>query len=179
MAKKKQVPVLVASLIKEAGKPSLNGLKVEVKRPEAAAKALEMLALGKGVDEIRETTGLGWDAIKGLRARHSVGLEVRRQQLAEDGWEMAEGLRLLAMKKMKQLSEDDEQLAKTSLKDLIQARSWEQERALENLGEVRAVVEHRSGKPSLADAMKAIAEARASLQKEAIVVEVEKVDSTQ
>jgi hypothetical protein len=42
---------------------------------------------------------------------------------------------------------------------------------LQALGEQKVVVEHRTGKPTLADAMKAIEEARAALQKEAIPIE--------
>jgi hypothetical protein len=47
---------------------------------------------------------------------------------------------------------------------------------LQALGEQKVVVEHRTGKPTLADAMKAIEEARAALQKEAIPVETSIVE---
>ena len=45
------------------------------------------------------------------------------------------------------------------------------DKGLQALGEQKVVVEHRTGKPTLADAMKAIEEARAALQKEAIPIE--------
>jgi hypothetical protein len=163
-------PVLVASVAREAvvGNPK----KVENKYPKESVEALELLLQGHGADYVREKTGLGWDAIVGLKARHETALEVRRQQLAADGWEMAEGIRLLMKKKMKMLADDDEMLAKTSLKDLAVAKAVEQDKSFQALGENnKTVIEHRSGKPSLADAMAAITEARAALQKEAVAVE--------
>jgi hypothetical protein len=41
---------------------------------------------------------------------------------------------------------------------------------MQALGENKMVIEHKAGKPSLEDAMKAIEDARAALQKEAIPV---------
>ena len=52
------------------------------------------------------------------------------------------------------------------------ARNMELEHSMSVLGEQTTTVKHVSGKPSLADAMAAIQEARLALQKEAIPVEV-------
>ncbi len=175
MAKKGKIlqeyvePVLVASVAVEAGRGHVN--RIEKHKPAESVMALEMLLSGIGADEIRKKTGLGWEAISSLKARHEVALEVRRKQLAADGFEMAEGIRLLAKKKMQMLADDDEALAKVSLKDLVLARAIEQDKSFQALGEAKSVIEHRTGKPSLADAQKAIEEARRSLQKEAIPVE--------
>ncbi len=166
-------PVLVASVGREAavGSP----MRAEKTRPKECVLALEMLAEGYGMEDVREKTGLGWDAITSLRARHEVAIDVRRRQMAADGFELAEGLRLLAKKKMKMLAEDDEALAKVSLKDLILSNAIAQDKGLAALGENKTIIEHRSGKPTLADAQAAIEEARRSLQKEAVPVEATKV----
>ena len=105
------------------------------------------------------------------RARHERALEVRRKELALDGFEMAERMRALVAKKAEMLMEDDEALMKTPLKDLTLSYGISVDKGLQALGEQKVVVEHRTGKPTLADAMKAIEEARAALQKEAIPVE--------
>jgi hypothetical protein len=167
---KKVAPVFVSSVAREAAGGG-SSLKAEVARPGDCVLALEMLANGFGAEKVREKTGLGWEAISGLRARHEMALDVRRKQLATDGFELAEGIRLLAKKKMEMLAEDDEALSKTSLRDLILSNAIAQDKAFAAMGEKPvSVVEHRSGRPSLADAQAAIAEARASLQKEAVEV---------
>ncbi len=166
-------PVLVASVAAEATRGHVK--RVEKQKPAESVMALEMLLDGVGLEEIKKKTGLGFDAITSLKARHETALEVRRKQLAADGFEMAEGIRLLAKKKMKMLAEDDEALAKVSLKDLVLARAIEQDKSFAALGEQKTIIEHRTGKPSLADAQKAIEEARKSLQKEAIPVEATEV----
>ena len=98
--------------------------------------------------------------MSGLRARHEVALDVRRKQLATDGFEMAEGARFLVRKKMEMMADDDDQLKKANLKDLGIAAVMFQERALQALEGNKVIVEHRGNKPSLEDAMKAIEEAR-------------------
>ncbi len=164
-------PVFIKSVSSQAALPSSNGLKTEVAYPAESVIALEMMAEGKTYDVIHQKTGLGFGKLKMLRSRHGIALDLRRQQLAEDGFEEIEGLRLLVGKKMEQLADDPEQLKKVNLRDLIQSQSLMMERSFEALGEAKVVVEHRSGRPSLEDAKKAIEEARASLQKEATPVE--------
>jgi hypothetical protein len=83
---------------------------------------------------------------------------------------MAEKLRLLVQRKAEMLAEDEGALAKVSMKDLVISYAVGVDKGMQALGENKVVVEHRGGKPTLEDAMKAIREARESLQKEAIEV---------
>lgn len=162
-------PVLVQSVAAAGGEGPAN--KIEKVRPAESVLALEMLLSGNTADEIREKTGISWNMLIGLKARHATALEVRRQQMATDGWEIAEGLRFLMKKKMAMLADDDAALSKTSLKDLAVAKAVEQDKAFAALGEKQvSVIEHRTG-PSIADFQKAIAEARQNMVKEAVPVE--------
>lgn len=157
---------------------SLNYRYIEKRKPKEAALALDMLAAGETYSKVMETTGIGFVALSALRARHERALEVRRKELALDGFEMAERMRALVMKKSEMLMEDDEALMKTPLKDLTLSYGISVDKGLQALGEQKVVVEHRTGKPTLADAMKAIEEARAALQKEAIPIETTVMESS-
>lgn len=158
-------PVIVSSVVLS---PTLNG--IERKDPKKAVLALEMLCNGKGYREVEELTGIGFDSLIGLRARHEVAIETRRKQLAGDGFEMAEGLRLLAKQKMEMLANDPDALAKVNLRDLAISYGVAVDKGMLALDGNRTIVEHVSRKPSLADAQAAIDEARAMLQKEAIKI---------
>jgi len=98
-------------------------------------------------------------------------MDVRRQQLAADGFEMAEKLRLLVGKKADMLANDDAALRRVNIRDLVLPYGIAMDKALQSLGEAKVVIEHRSGKPSLEDAVAAINAAKASLVKDAIPVE--------
>jgi hypothetical protein len=155
-----------------AVRPELNWRYIENKEPKMAAYALELLSEGVSYEEVRKQTGIGFLALTSLRTRHETAIDERRKQLALDGFEQAERMRALVAKKAEMLFHDEDALKKTNIKDLALAQAITQDKALQAAGENRVVVEHRTGKPSLEDAMKAIAEARAVLQKEAIPVEV-------
>ena len=157
---------------------ALNHRYIEKRKPKEAALALDMLAAGETYSKVMETTGIGFVALSALRARHERALEVRRKELALDGFEMAERMRALVAKKAEMLMEDDEALMKTPLKDLTLSYGISVDKGLQALGEQKVVVEHRTGKPTLADAMKAIEEARAALQKEAIPIETTVMESS-
>jgi hypothetical protein len=144
---------------------------IEARKPREATLALEMLAMGARYDEVCEETGLTFNQVASLKARHNQTVEVRRQVLAKDGFEMAEKLRLLTNRKLEMMAEDDDQLKKASLKDLTLSYAIAQDKAFSAMGEATKVVEVRAGKPTLEDARKAIEEAREALQKEAIPVE--------
>jgi hypothetical protein len=149
---------------------NLNHRYIEKRKPKEAALALDMLANGETYAKVMSTTGIGFVALSALRARHERALEVRRKELALDGFEMAERMRALVAKKTEMLMEDDEALMKTPLKDLTLSYGISVDKGLQALGEQKVVVEHRTGKPSLADAMKAIEEARAALRNDTIAV---------
>lgn len=154
-------------------KPELNWRYIENKQPKMAALALELLAEGVCHDAVRQETGIGFLALTSLRARHEMAIDERRKQLALDGFEQAERMRALVAKKADMLFHDEDALKKANIKDLALAQAITQDKAFQAAGENRVVVEHRQGRPSLDDAIKAIAEARAALQKEAIPVEVD------
>jgi hypothetical protein len=137
---------------------------LERRDPELSAKVLDMLADGESFTAIAKKTNLGWETIGRLRARHKVALEERRAMLAEDALDIAEGLRLLQKKKMEMLATDDEQLARTNIRDLTLPWGIANDKYLAAMGENKVTIEHKTAAPSLEDAMKAIEEARAKLR---------------
>jgi hypothetical protein len=143
---------------------------LEARDPVKAAMALEMLSGGNTWEEISNQCGLSFDQISRLRARNEATIEVRKKQLATDGLEMAEGLRLLVKQKMERLAANPDALDKTNLRDLVLPYGIAVDKAMQAMGQPTAVVEHKSGKPSLEDAVAAIEEARAQLRKNAIDV---------
>ena len=155
-------PVLLSSLVDSDSRT------LEHREPAKAMLCLEQLAEGNTWEEIAEATGFSFNQISKVKARHETAIEVRRKQLAADGFEMAEGLRLLAKQKLEMLANNPDALAKVNIRDLILSYGIAVDKGMQALGENKVVVEHKAGKPSLEDAMKAIAEARASLQKEAV-----------
>lgn len=161
------VPVIAASV----ATADVDGKCVEKKKPGESVMALEMLAAGKSYNEINEATGLGFGAISSLKARHEVTLDIRRKQLAADAFEMAEKLRLLVHKKAEMLIDDEDALKKVNIRDLVLPYGISMDKGLLALGEQKVILEHRTQRPSLKDAMAAIEEARKALQKEAIPVE--------
>ena len=157
-------PVLLASLVDSDSRT------LEHREPAKAMLCLEQLAEGNTWEEIAEATGFSFNQISKVKARHETAIEVRRKQLAADGFEMAEGLRLLAKQKLEMLANNPDALAKVNIRDLVLSYGIAVDKGMQALGENKVVVEHKAGKPSLEDAMKAIAEARAALQKEAVEI---------
>lgn len=151
---------------------------LERRDPAKAVRALEMLAEGCSFGKIREELGMKWETISRLKARHQMVLEERRQELAQDALEIAEGLRLLQKEKMRQLAEDPEQLARTNIRDLAIPWGISMDKYMAVLGENKVVVEHKAAAPSLEDAMKAIAEARAKLKQSSIDIPAVSVEPT-
>jgi hypothetical protein len=155
-------PVLLSSLVDSDCRT------LEAREPTKAMLCLEQLAEGNTWEEIAEATGFSFNQISKVKARHETAIEVRRKQLAADGFEMAEGLRLLAKQKLEMLANNPDALAKVNIRDLVLSYGIAVDKGMQALGENKVVVEHKAGKPSLEDAMKAIADARAALQKEAV-----------
>jgi hypothetical protein len=164
-------PITATAVVNSGSNANL----IENRKPVEAAMALELLAEGKTYDDVEAETEIGYTALVGLKARHPDTLDKRRKQLAYDGFEMAEGLRQLAKKKMQMLSEDEDQLMKVNLKDLVIPYAIAQDKGFAALGENKVVVEHRKDKLSIEDARLMIEEARAALQKEAIPVKSEEI----
>ena len=140
--------------------------------PAECATALELIAEGKTYDEIGGITGLSYSALVNLKARHPDTIEKRRRMLAIDGFEMAEGLRMLAMKKLKMLAADDEQLSKVNLKDIVIPFAITQDKGFAALGENITRIEHSHKKMSIEEAKRMIEEARNEMKSGALVVDV-------
>ena len=165
MSSKDEVSVCLADSLMAADNKA-----AEKKEPAKGMLALEMLASGETWESIQEKTGWGFDQIARIRARHKMAIEQRKMELAQDGFEMAEGLRLLVKMKMEQLANNPEALAKTNLRDLVLPYGIAVDKGMQALGQPTAVVEHKSHKPSLEEAMKAVEEARARLRGESVEI---------
>lgn len=157
----------------------VTGNFLERKDPALAASILERLADGESFNSISKETGLKWDTIARLKARHKMALDERRAALADDALDIAEGLRLLQKEKMRMLAEDPEQLARTNIRDLTLPWGIANDKFLSAMGENKVVVEHKSGAPSLEDAMKAIEEARAKLKAASVDIVTKPVEKTE
>ena len=160
-----QVSTILLSSIVESGSRTL-----EAREPAKAMLCLELLADGSTWQQVADETGWSFTQIGAVKARHEVAIEVRKKQLAADGFEMAEGIRLLLKQKMAMLADNPDALSKVNVKDLALSYGIAVDKGMLALGENKMVIEHKAGKPSLEDAMKAIEDARAALQKEAIEV---------
>jgi hypothetical protein len=166
-----EVPTILQSLL------SSRSNSLEARDLTKAALALEMLSGGETWQAVAEQTGYSFDQISRIRARNEVAIDVRKKQLATDGFEMAEGLRLLIKQKMEQLADNPDAIAKTNLRDLVIPYGIAFDKGMLAMGENKVIIEHRSNKPSLEDAMKAIEDARKQLQKEALPVEAIPVEA--
>lgn len=152
---------LVKSISEHANR---EGNFLERRDPKLAATVVEMLCNGETFREIERQTGLKWDTIARLKSRHSMVVEDRKQQLAQDALDIQHGLQLLQKEKMRMLAEDPEQLARTNIRDLAIPWGISVDKYLAVMGENKVTVEHKSAAPSLEDAMKAIEEAKAKLK---------------
>lgn len=160
-----QVSTILLNSIVESGSRTL-----EAREPTKAMLCLELLADGSTWQQVADETGWSFTQIGAVKARHETAIELRKKQLAADGFEMAEGIRLLMKQKMAMLADNPDALAKVNVKDLALSYGIAVDKGMQALGENKMVIEHKAGKPSLEDAMKAIEDARAALQKEAINV---------
>lgn len=158
--------VIVESVLRA----TTNYRTTEYSNPQGSVQALELVCAGASYRDVELATGIKFAALMGLRARHATAIEVRRQQLAADGFELAEGVRMLAKEKMVKLAENPKELAKTSLRDLAVSYGVFHDKGLMAAEGNRTIIEHVSKRPTLEDAQKAIEEARAVLQKEAIPI---------
>ncbi len=166
MGRKSSNP-LVKSIAEHTNK---EGNYLERRDPQLAAAVLEMLCEGESFREIQKKTGVNWDTVARMKARHNMVVEERRKLLAQDALDIAEGLRLLQKEKMRMLAEDPEQLARTNIRDLTLPWGIANDKYLSAMGENKVTIEHRAAAPSLEDAMKAIEEARAKFKASSLEV---------
>jgi hypothetical protein len=148
----------------------VTGAAIERRKPREATMAMEMMAQGETFDRVTQATGIGYSALVGLKVRHPETLEIRRKMLAHDGFQMAEALRQVAYKKAVMLAEDEDQLKKTSVKDLMIGFAIAQDKAFNALGEATVKVEHAGKRMTIEDAQRMIEDARATLKDSAIEV---------
>jgi ElaB/YqjD/DUF883 family membrane-anchored ribosome-binding protein len=160
-------PILVNSVAVSKSKG------VERHDPAKAVLALEMMSLGTPMREVKEATGFTTEQLASLRGRHKQALEVRRQQLSDDNFELVELIRQAAVRKTVMLLDNEKELAKVNLRDLVLPLGIVQDKAFQAIGENKQVVEHRVVKASLEDVQKEIEAAREEMRKGAIEVVVE------
>jgi hypothetical protein len=175
MSEQDYISPITANAVVDAGG---NGNRIENRKPVEAALALELMAEGKTYDDVEAATGISYETLVSLRARHPDTLDKRRKQLAYDGFEMAEGLRQLAKKKMQMLAEDEDQLMKVNLKDLVLPYAIAQDKGFAALEGNTVRIEHTSKKLSIEDARKLIEEARNQIQQGELNVTAEHVNET-
>jgi hypothetical protein len=148
---------------------------VEARDPKKAARCLELMAEGKPWKAIMREEGIDWYTLVGLRARHKDLLDKRREIVAQDAMELIEGARMLQQEKMKMLAEDESALKRTNIRDLAMSYGIYAEKFFMATEGNKVVVEHRTGAPSLEDAMKAIEEAKKKAKAASIEVVVEEI----
>lgn len=166
--------VIFPSIVNSVVNVPKNRGRLEHEKPKECAYALELIAQGYGVQKVTEKTGLSLGQIASLRERHEVAIKEHRKRFAEDGVELAEKVRLVALEKLERLLEDPKALKYTNVKDLLASYALLQEKVFSALGENVITIEHKKGY-SLEDAAKAIAEARAKIVHSSINVEAKEV----
>jgi hypothetical protein len=153
-----------AASVQEVGEE--NKMLLEYKKPGKAVQIVEALAEGKSTKWIKEKFKIDWNALCRIRTTHADLIRRRREVIAEDALELAEGTRMLAMDKMAMMSDDPDMLAATPLRDLALSYGiFTDKHILATDGGNKMIVEHQGAKAvSLADAVKAIEEAKALLK---------------
>lgn len=130
---------------------------------------LELLAGGATYKEVEEATGFNFQQIAVIKSRNGQALDVRRKQLSEEGFELAEKMRALAHKRAEMLYEDEDQLKKVPLKDLVLPWAVAQDKAIQAAEGNKVVIEHRKG-PSIEDAKAYLDQLRKAAEEGSITV---------
>jgi hypothetical protein len=173
MSESKQLRKKIASSIVEAAD---NRRLVEARNPEKAARCIEKMAGGQSWKSIMKEEGVDWYTLVGLKARHKGLVDSRREIIAQDAIELIEGARLLQQEKMKMLSEDENALRRTNIRDLAMAYGIYADKYFMASEGNKVTIEHKSAAPSLEDAMKAIEEAKAKLKASSVDVVAKPAD---
>lgn len=160
----------VGKAIVEAGEGEHRLL--ERRDPAKAARILEKLAEGLSIRRIMEEEGVAFHTVVGVRTRHAKLIAGRREVVAQDALELVEGARLLQKQKMEMLADNPAALGRMNLRDLAISYGVYADKFFMATEGNKVVVEHRTGAPSLEDAMKAIEEAKAKLKAGAVDVDV-------
>lgn len=141
---------------------------LEVTQPERAAMALYLLNEFPDMPraQVAKRVNVSRIDLDRLAYHNAMKLEDARPELAAKFTENASKIADLVGRKIARISEDDEQLDQTSLKDLTIAMGISAQNAATMAGVPNTVIEHRSG-PTLEDAMQFRDEIRARLAEKA------------
>ena len=141
---------------------------LEVTKPEQAAMALYLLNEFPDMPrrEVASRANVPRQDLDRLAYNNAMKLEDARPELAAKFTENASKIADLVGRKIARISEDDDQLDQTSLKDLTIAMGISAQNAATMAGVPTTVIEHRSG-PTLEDAMQFREEIRARLANKA------------
>jgi len=150
---------------------------LEQTRPHKAIAVLMMLEEGRPMREICEKFNTNFNAIIGMRARHSVSMKERRSVFSKLYSVAAESLAYLLIKKTDMLANDDAMLAETSLKDIALGMGIATDKAAMLDGMATQTIEVRRG-ASVSDAAQFIAAAKARAAEKAKIIEAEIIPST-
>lgn len=127
--------------------------RLELRKPEQCAHALCLLDDQAVTQrEIAKATGLNDWELGQLIFRNPELWETRKKRLAAKAAQTAEDLVDLARKKAAMLAEDEDELAKTPIKDIALAYGIINDKAASLNGEAATVIEHRTG-PTIDAAM--------------------------
>lgn len=154
-------PVFWAEVQRRADEDG-NRQRVEHWNPQAAAKALWLLAQGKSIKGTAEITGLARDTVRSLMWRHNDTLETKRKEFSQKYAMAAETYTDLLFAKADQLADDPDQLKNISPDRLAITVGVLTDKSMQLSGMATAVVEHRQG-ASIDDAAKMIAEAKSRI----------------
>lgn len=165
-ALRKKVAVAIA-------RTAVNRRMIEGRDPAKAARALEMMAEGVSWKKIRDSEGMDYYTLVALRTRHAALINQRKEMVAQDALELAEGARMLQHEKMKMLSEDESALRRANLRDLAMSYGVYADKFFMASEGNKMVVEHRTGQPSLEDAIAAINAAKAKNKAASVEIKVE------
>ena len=135
-----------------------NGL--ERTDPPKAVKILMMLEEFASTREISAACHTNNNTIFRIRARHSEGMQERREEFSRRFSVITEMASDALAKKLNMILEDDEELKKTPMKDIALTMAISADKAAQADGMPTVTIEHRKG-ASIGDAMAAITEARA------------------
>lgn len=141
---------------------------LEVTQPERAAMALYLLNEFPDMPRahVAKRVNVSRIDLDRLAYHNAMKLEDARPELAAKFTANASKIADLVGRKISRISEDDEQLDATSLKDLTIAMGISAQNAATMAGVPTTVIEHRSG-PTLEDAMQFREEIRARLANKA------------
>lgn len=145
---------------------------MEVVKPYKAISILMMLEEGRPMREINEKFNTNFNAIIGLRARHSTSMKERRAIFSRLYSLAAESMAYLLIKKTDMLAHDDAALAETSLKDIALGMGIATDKAAMLDGMATQTIEVRRGS-SIGDAAALIQAAKAKLAEKSKVIDAE------